>query len=47
MEGEVDREAEDEMEDMVVREMAKKSMNMKVEETTEASTIIKELTNQR
>ena len=32
---------------MVVREMAKKSMNMKVEATTKASTIIKELKNQR
>ncbi len=32
---------------MVVREMADKNMNMKVEETTEASIIIKELTNQR
>jgi len=32
---------------MVVREMVEKGMNMKVEATAEASTIIKEMTNQR
>jgi len=32
---------------MVVREIAEKSMNMKVEATEEASKIIKELRNQR
>jgi len=32
---------------MLVREMAKKSIHMKLEGTTKASTIIKDLTNQR
>ena len=47
VEVEVEREAEVEAEDMVVREMAEKIMNMKVEATTKASTIIKEFKNQR
>lgn len=41
LEVEVDKEVEDKVEDMVVRDMAKKSMNMKVETIVEASTIIK------
>ena len=47
VEAEVEREAEDEAEGMVVRKMTEKSMNMQVEATTKASTIIKELTKQR
>jgi len=41
VEAEVDREENDEEEDMVVREMADKRMNMKMEAIAEASTISK------
>ena len=45
VEAEVDREAEDEAKNMVVREMSEKSMNMKVGASPKASTIIKNMKN--
>jgi len=47
VEAEVDREAKDEAKYQVLKEMAEKSRNKKVEATTKYSTTIKEMINPR